>query len=91
MTNLRTNLLFYFYFFSLYVFLFTNLRTNNNDNFSDYFLLLKCFDFLFYFSGQFNDFNCLGSNVDNNFNCYSNENDDNLGMNFLFMFSSFYG
>jgi len=30
---------YYFLFFSLYVFLFTNLRTNNNDNFSDYFFI----------------------------------------------------
>ena len=56
---------------------------NNNDNFSVYFLLffVKIFCF-FYSSGLFNDFNCLGNNVDNIFNCYSHDNNDNVWIDF---------
>ena len=40
------------------------------------------FFFVFYFSEQFNDFNCLENNVDNNFNCHSNDKDGDVKMNF---------
>ena len=48
----------------------------------------KLQSFLLFFNSlrQFNDFQCLGSNVDNNFNYYSNDNDSKKGKDFQFMF-----
>ena len=66
---------------------------NDNDNFSDYFLIVLFYKnlLLFFndFSGQFNCFDCFDSNVNNNFNCYSNDNNNNIRIDFQFMYSSF--
>ena len=91
-------LFFFFVCFLLFLFViwirwflwFYYLR-NDNDNFSDYFLIvfffIKIFCFFFNdFSGQFNYFNYFDNNVHSNFNCYSNDNDNNITIDLQFIF-----
>ena len=94
------SLFFFFWYFLFFLFVlwirwflwFYYLR-NDNDNFSNYFLIvffIKIFCFFFNdFSWRFNYFNCFDSNVNNNFNCYSNDNDNNMRIDFQLIFSSF--